>query len=155
MVKMMVKLKVGDKFPDLKADSVEGEKSLSDFQGKPAVVYFYPNDGTPGCTTQAKDFRDLKDDFDDLHTQIIGISTNSLKSHKKFTEKYDLNFTLLSDKSKILCTACGVKGLSGVTAKRTTFLLDPEGKIKYIWENVKAKGHAEIVLKKIRELDLN
>jgi peroxiredoxin Q/BCP len=151
----MVKLKVGDKFPDLKADSFEGEKSLSDFKGKPAVVYFYPNDGTPGCTTQAKDFRDLKIEFDDLNTHIIGISTNSLKSHKKFTEKYDLNFILLSDKSKILCTACGVKGVSGITAKRTTFLLDSKGNIINIWENVKAKGHADKVLEKIRELDLN
>jgi peroxiredoxin Q/BCP len=154
-VDKMVKLKVGDKFPDLKAEAIQGERSLSDFQGKNAVVYFYPNDGTPGCTIQAKDFRDFKSEFNDLNTEIIGISTNSIKSHKKFIEKYDLNFTLLSDKSKILCSACGVKGLSGVTAKRTTFLLDNQGKIRYIWENVKAKGHTEVVLKKIKELDLN
>lgn len=149
----MVKLKVGDRFPDLKAEAIEGEKSLIDFQGKNAVVYFYPKDGTPGCTIEAKDFRDFKSDFDNLNTEIVGISTDSLKSHKKFTDKYDLNFTLLSDKSKILCAACGVKGISGVTAKRTTFLLDPQGKIRYIWENVKAKGHAENVLKKIKELN--
>lgn len=151
----MVKLKVGDKFPDFNAEANEGERSLSDFSGKNAVVYFYPKDGTPGCTTEAKDFRDFKSDFDDLNTEIIGISTDSLKSHKKFTDKYGLNFTLLSDRSKLLCTACGVKGLSGAVAKRTTFLLDPQGKIKFIWENVKAKGHAENVLNKIKELDLN
>jgi peroxiredoxin Q/BCP len=151
----MVKLKVGDKFPDLKAEAIDGEKSVADFRNKNAVVYFYPRDGTPGCTIEAKDFRDFKSDFNDLNTEIIGISTDSIKSHKKFTEKYDLNFTLLSDKSKILCSACGVKGVSGVTAKRTTFLLDAQGKIKYIWENVKARGHAENVLKKIKDLDLN
>lgn len=151
----MVKLKVGDKFPYLTAETVDGEKSLSDFKGKNAVVYFYPKDGTPGCTIEAKDFRDFKSEFDDLNTDIIGISTDSIKSHKKFTEKYDLNFTLLSDKSKILCSACGVKGVSGVTAKRTTFLLDTEGKIIHIWENVKARGHAENVLKKVKESDLN
>jgi peroxiredoxin Q/BCP len=149
----MVKLKVGDKFPNLNAETLDGEKSLSDFKGKNAVVYFYPNDGTPGCTVQAKDFRDLKSEFDELNTDIVGISTNSIKSHKKFTEKYDLNFTLFSDKSKVLCTACGVKGLSGVTAKRTTFLLDAHGKIIHIWENVKARGHAEVVLKKIKDLN--
>ena len=150
----MVKLKVGDNFPDFNAETLDGEKSLSDFQGKNAVLYFYPKDGTPGCTTEAKDFRDFKSEFDGLNTEIIGISTDSIKSHKKFTDKYDLNFTLLSDRSKVLCSACGVKGFSGVVAKRTTFLLDPQGKIKYIWENVKAKGHAENVLKKIKELDL-
>lgn len=152
-VNYLVKLKVGDKFPDLKLEAIDGEKSISDVRNKNAIVYFYPKDGTPGCTVEAKDFRDFKNEFDDLNTEIIGISTDSIKFHKKFIEKYDLNFTLLSDKSKTLCSACGVKGLSGVVAKRTTFLLDDQGKIRYIWENVKAKGHAEDVLKTIKDLN--
>ncbi len=150
----MVKLNVGDKFPDLKATTLNGENSVQDFQGKNAVVYFYPKDNTPGCTKEAKDFRDYKDQFDGLNTQIVGISTDSIKSHKKFMEKYDLNFTLVSDQNKLLCDACGVKGLTGKTAKRTTFLLDKKGVIKHIWENVNVKGHAEDVLKKIKDLNI-
>lgn len=150
----MVKLKVGDKFPDIKGETVDGEISLKNLQGKNAVVYFYPKDNTPGCTKEAKDFRDYKDQFDKLNTEIIGISTDGLKSHKKFAEKYDLNFTLLSDKNKILCSACGVTGITGKTAKRTTFLMDKNDVIRYIWENVNVKGHAEDVLKKIKELDM-
>lgn len=150
----MLKLKEGDKFPEIKGDSLEGEVSISDLRGKNAVVYFYPKDNTPGCTREAKDFRDYKEDFDELNTQILGISTDGLKSHKKFAEKYDLNFPLLSDQGKILCDACGVKGIGGITAKRTTFLVDKEGFVRHIWEKVDVKGHAEDVLKTIRELDI-
>lgn len=150
----MVKLKVGDKFPEIKGDTLEGEMSSSDLKGKNAVVYFYPKDNTPGCTREAKDFRDYKESFDELNTQILGISTDGLKSHKKFADKYDLNFPLLSDQGKILCSACGVKGFGGKIAKRTTFLVDKEGIVRHIWEKVNVKGHAEDVLKKIRELDL-
>ncbi len=150
----MVKLNVGEKFPEIKGDTFEGEISGTEFRGKNAVVYFYPKDNTPGCTREAKDFRDYKKDFDELDTRILGISTDSAKSHKKFAEKYDLNFPLLSDKGNILCSACGVKGIGGITAKRTTFLVDKTGVIRYIWEKVDVNGHAEDVLKKIRELDL-
>jgi len=150
----MAKLKVGDKFPDLKGETVDGEIGIKEFQGKNIVVYFYPKDNTPGCTKEAKDFRDYKDRFDESNTQIVGISTDSIKSHKKFSEKYDLNFALLSDKDKILCSACGVKGATGKTAKRTTFLLDRNGVIMHIWENVNVKGHAEDVLQKIKDLNM-
>ena len=118
------------------------------------VVYFYPKDNTPGCTKEAKDFRDYKESFDELNTEIFGISTDSIKSHKKFIDKYDLNFTLLSDENKIICDACGVKGMTGKTAKRTTFLVDKNGVIQHVWEKVNVKGHAEDVLKKIKELNL-
>lgn len=151
----MVNLKVGDKFPDVSGESDEGEKSLSSYRGKNAVVYFYPKDNTPGCTKEAKDFRDFKEEFEKMNTEIVGISTDSTKSHKKFAEKYDLNFTLLSDKSKVLCSKCGVTGLTGKTAKRTTFLVDKEGVIRHIWEDVKVSGHAENVLNTIRELKLD
>jgi peroxiredoxin Q/BCP len=151
----MVNLKVGDRFPDVPGESEDGEKSLSSFKGKNAVVYFYPKDNTPGCTKEAKDFRDFKEQFEKMNTEIVGVSTDSTKSHKKFADKYDLNFTLLSDKSKTLCSKCGVTGLTGKTAKRTTFLIDKEGVIRHIWEDVKVTGHAEDVLKTIRELKLD
>lgn len=151
----MVKLKIGDKFPDLPAEGLEGERSISSFKEKNKVVYFYPRDNTPGCTVEAKGFRDYKNAFDDVNVEIVGISTNSLESHKKFMDKYDLNFTLLSDSKSVLCTACGVKGPSGKSAIRTTFLVDRKGKIRHIWEKVNVKGHAEDVLTKIKELDLN
>lgn len=150
----MAKLKVGDKFPDLPIEGFEGEKAISSYKGKNKVVYFYPKDNTPGCTIEAKGFRDYKEEFDEANTEIVGVSTNSLKSHKKFIEKYDLNFTLLSDTNNILCSACGVAGLGGKAAKRTTFLVDKNGKIRHIWEKVSVKGHAEDVLNKIKELGL-
>jgi len=148
----MAKLKVGDKFPDFSGETVEGELAINDFKGKNLVVYFYPKDNTPGCTKEAKDFRDYKDQFDNLNTEIIGISTDSIKSHAKFSEKYGLNFNLLSDKNKILCSACGVTGITGKTAKRTTFLLDQSGVIRHIWEKVDVNGHAEDVLSKVKKL---
>jgi peroxiredoxin Q/BCP len=150
----MVELNVGDKFPEFKGDTTKGEASLSDYSGKNVVVYFYPKDNTPGCTKEAKSFRDYSGEFEDLNTKIVGISTDSVKSHEKFADKYGLNFTLLSDKSKMICRSCGVMGLTGTTAKRTTFLLDKEGVIRNIWESVNVKGHAEDVLNKIKELNL-
>lgn len=150
----MAKLKVGDKFPALSGETVESEIPLEDFKGKNLVVYFYPKDNTPGCTKEAKDFRDYKDQFDRMNTEIIGISTDSVKSHAKFKEKYGLNFSLLSDKNKILCSACGVTGATGKTAKRTTFLMDKSGTIKHIWEKVDVKGHAEDVLATIKDFNL-
>jgi len=150
----MVNLKVGDRFPDVPGETDEGEISPSSFKGKNAVIYFYPKDNTPGCTKEAKDFRDFKEQFDKTNTEIVGVSTDSTKSHRKFADKYDLNFTLLSDKSKTLCTRCGVTGLTGKTAKRTTFLVDKDGTIRHIWEDVKVSGHAEDVLNTIRELKL-
>lgn len=148
----MAKLKVGDRFPDIKGETADGEVTIKDFQGKNVVIYFYPKDNTPGCTKEAKDFRDYKDKFAKVNTEIIGISTDSVNSHKKFSEKYGLNFSLLSDKSKIICSTCGVTGISGKTAKRTTFLLDKKGTIRHIWEKVDVKGHAEDVLKTVKEL---
>jgi len=150
----MVNLKIGDQFPEIERDSSSGEVSISSYHGKNVVVYFYPKDNTPGCTKEAKGFRDYKKNFEELDTEIVGISTDSTKSHQKFADKYGLNFALLSDKDKTLCKACGVVGLTGTTAKRTTFLLDKDGRIRHIWENVSVGGHVEDVLSKISELGL-
>lgn len=150
----MTNLKVGEKFPEFKSELDGKEITLSDFKGKNLVVYFYPRDNTPGCTREAKDFTAHRKVFDGLETEILGISTDSPDSHRKFTEKHDLNINLLSDKNKIICSACGVVGMSGRSAKRTTFLLDREGRIVHIWDKVSVKGHAEDVIGKIKELDL-
>ena len=150
----MVNLKVGDIFPDMGETLNDSDGSMTNLEGKNAIIYFYPKDNTPGCTKEAKDFRDYKEKFDELNTEIVGISTDTMKSHQKFADKYNLNFTLLSDKKQILCTKCGVKGLTGKTAKRTSFLIDKEGAIKHIWNKVSVRGHAEDVLKKIKELKL-
>jgi peroxiredoxin Q/BCP len=149
----MVKLKVGDKFPDMSLASLKGEVSLAKLKGRNVVVYFYPMDNTPGCTKEAKDFRDYKARFDELGTEIIGISTDSIGSHSKFAEKYGLNFDLVSDESGALCSMCGVTGLLGKTAKRTTFLLDKEGTIRHIWEKVSVGGHAEEVLEAVKKMN--
>ena len=150
----MVNLKVGDIFPDMGETLNDSDGSMTNLEGKNAIIYFYPKDNTPGCTKEAKDFRDYKEKFDELNTEIVGISTDTMKSHQKFADKYNLNFTLLSDKKQIFCTKCGVKGLTGKTAKRTSFLIDKEGAIKHIWNKVSVRGHAEDVLKKIKELKL-
>jgi len=149
----VVKLEVGDRFPEMELTGTKGDISLEGLKGKNVVVYFYPRDSTPGCTKEAKDFRDLGPEFERLNTEIIGISTNSLKSHRKFAERYELDFNLLSDDSKLLCAKCGVIGTLGRSAKRTTFLLDGEGIIRHIWAKVSVRGHAQAVLEKARLLN--
>lgn len=149
----MTKLKEGDSFPDVNAEGVNGDFNIGSLKGRNLVVYFYPKDNTPGCTREAKDFRDYRDEFDKLNTSIIGISTDSVKSHRNFAEKFDLNFELVSDSDGILCNVCGVTGMLGKTAKRTTFLVDREGIIRHIWEGVSVRGHAEEVLEKVRKME--
>ena len=150
----MTKLKVGERFPEIEATGLAGGISTGGLKGKNAVVYFYPKDNTPGCTKEAKDFRDYKENFDALNTEIIGISMDSMKSHEGFAQRYDLNFNLVSDPDKTICTKCGVVGLTGKTARRTTFLIDRDGVIRNIWERVDVDGHAEDVLTKMKDLNL-
>ncbi|KLO20973.1 bacterioferritin comigratory protein [Marinitoga sp. 1197] len=129
-----------------------------DLKGKWIVLYFYPKDNTPGCTTEAKDFSSLIDEFKKLNAEVIGISPDDVEKHKKFISKHDLKIKLGSDENKELLERVGVwqkkkmfgKEYYGVV--RTTVLIDPEGKIAYVWEKVKVKGHVEEVLNKIKEL---
>ena len=131
----------------------EGEFCLDDFLGKgrDLIVYFYPKDETPGCTTEACDFRD---NFNRLtgKAQVVGVSPDSVASHRKFREKHNLNFPLLSDPEKIVLRHYGAYGEKTMYGKttigvlRSTYLIDPEGKVKKIWHNVKAKGHVADVL---------
>lgn len=143
----------GEEAPDftLQADD-EREVSLSDYQGKRMVLYFYPKDGTPGCTREATEFRDLMKEFEKEDIVILGVSKDSVKSHQKFKQKHGLPFTLLSDPEGKVLDLYGVwkkKSLYGRTfmgTERTTFLIDEKGVITKIYRKVKAKGHAQICL---------
>jgi peroxiredoxin Q/BCP len=132
--------------------------SLSDFRGKNVVLYFYPKDDTSGCTAQACQFRDMLPNFSDSDAIILGLSRDSVKSHQKFRDKHQLTFPLLADESGEVCEKYGVwveKSMYGrkyFGIERTTFLINAEGIIQHIWSKVKVPGHAEIVLKAIKEM---
>lgn len=144
-------LTVGQKFPDFSLQDQDGNThTLATLSGKPFVVYFYPKDDTPGCTTEACEFRDAQPQFEGV--RVFGVSPDSVKSHKKFAEKFGLNFPLLADVDKQLCEACGVwveKSMYGKTymgVARTTFLVDANGLVQHVWEKVTPKNHAADVL---------
>jgi len=152
-------LNVGDKAPDFTLP-VDGGKTvaLSDLKGKNVVLYFYPKDDTPGCTIEAKDFRDHMKEFDKANTVVLGASKDSVKSHEKFKEKFCLPFPLLSDESGEMCAAYGVwaeKSMYGkkyMGIERATFLIDKTGVIRTIWPKVKVDGHVKEVLEAAKTL---
>jgi thioredoxin-dependent peroxiredoxin len=151
-------LKEGDKAPDFTLDASNGEKvSLSDYRGKIVVLYFYPKDMTPGCTTQACDFRDFHSDFEKLGVVVLGLSRDPLSSHEKFIAKHELPFLLLSDPDARVCETYGVfkeKNMYGkkvMGIERSTFIIDREGVIAKAYRKVKVAGHVEEVLGFIRE----
>ncbi len=151
-------LAIGDKAPDftLSTDVENKTVTLSQLKGKKVVLYFYPKDNTPGCTKEACDFRDNFAEFRKHNVEIFGISRDSLKSHKKFKEKYTLPFELLIDENGDVCEAYGIinkKSLFGKTflgIQRSTFLIDEEGTIRAIWRKVKVPGHVEQILNDIQ-----
>ncbi|TRU25470.1 MAG: thioredoxin-dependent thiol peroxidase [Microcystis aeruginosa Ma_MB_S_20031200_S102] len=152
-------LEVGQKAPEFATPNQRGEISkLADFAGQWLVLYFYPKDNTPGCTTEAIDFTALSPQFQQLNAVIWGVSPDSEKSHCRFIEKHNLTIQLLSDTEHQLAEIYQVWGLKKFMGKeymgikRSTFLIDPQGNIAYIWSNVKVKAHAEAVLKKLEEL---
>mgnify|MGYP001188241893 CR=1 FL=1 len=152
-------LEVGQKAPDFTAPDETGQTvSLVDFAGKNVVLYFYPKDSTPGCTTEAKDFSALKDQFEAQNAVILGVSKDSIKRHQNFIAKQDLKVKLLSDEQGALCEDYGVwvlKKLYGreyMGIERTTFLIDADGIIRNIWRKVKVKGHAQEVLDTLKAL---
>ncbi|MBF9017814.1 MULTISPECIES: thioredoxin-dependent thiol peroxidase [unclassified Oceanispirochaeta] len=151
-------LKPGDAVENFTLENDKGEKvNLSDFKGQKVVVYFYPRDDTPGCTAEACSFRDEISQFADINTVILGISKDSVKSHMKFIDKYDLPFQLLSDpETKVIQQfgAWGEKKNYGKTYMgiiRSTFILDEEGKVLYTFDKVKTKDHALTVLEEIKK----
>jgi thioredoxin-dependent peroxiredoxin len=148
-------LKVGDKAPDIEAETYGGDKiKLSGYRGKKTVaLYFYPKDYTGGCTKEACSIRDGMSDLEKLDIQVLGVSTDSVKSHEGFKEKHSLNFPLLSDKNKDIIKSYGVVSDSG-SARRETFLIDKSGVIRYIWTKVKTAEHADEIADKAKELGL-
>lgn len=148
----------GKKAPLFTLPDSEGRKvSLKSFLGKKVVLYFYPKDMTSGCTKEACDFRDAHPDFKKVDAVILGISKDSVNSHKKFSQKYELPFTLLSDEDKKVIKKYSVwkeKSMYGkkyMGVERTTFIIDEKGKIIKIFHRVKVKGHVEKVLKVLKE----
>ena len=153
----MAELKEGDQASDFSLlSSDRGTVSLKGLKGKSVVLYFYPKDDTPGCTKEACDFRDLRKKFQTVGAEIYGVSFDSLDSHKKFITKYKLPFPLLSDSDKSVAQAYGVYkkkflyGNSFLGIERTTFVIDPQGKIKKIFPKVKVDGHAKEVLAAVK-----
>ena len=143
-----MKLKVGDKAPDFKLkDDTGTTRTLSEFKGDDVVLYFYPKNDTPGCTKEACGFRDNYQGYVDNEITVLGISFDSVESHKKFKEKYNLPFILLSDEKKEVAKAYGaVGGLFSMFPKRITFLIDENGKISHIYDKVAVTEHAEEIL---------
>jgi peroxiredoxin Q/BCP len=150
----LTELKVGDTAPDFSLLDERGlPVSLKNYLGKKVVVlYFYPKDFTPGCTAEACSFRDDYKPIQDKGAVVIGVSLDSVESHLKFSEKYMLPFTILSDHKKEVAKAYGVLGVGGFLAKRVTFIINKDGKITHVFTKVYVKQHSEEVLKALEEL---
>lgn len=152
-------IKVGDKAPDFELkDADKNNISLGDMKGKWVVLYFYPKDNTPGCTTEATQFTSLIKDFRKMNVEVLGVSADTCESHERFMVKFDLGVRLLSDPEHQVLerySAWGEKKMYGkvfMGIERSTVLIDPEGRIAWHWPKVKADGHAEEVLAKLKEL---
>ena len=143
---------VGLVVPEFKVASTGEPFSLTAQRGHPVVIYFYPKDSTPGCTTEAMQFRDLHEKFTSRGAKIFGVSRDSIKSHQKFRNNFGLPFDLLADTDETVCRLFDVIKLKKMYGKdvlgieRSTFLIDSTGKLRQEWRKVKADGHAEAVL---------
>ena len=152
-------LETGKKAPAFNAvTDGDGKIALKDLKGRNVVLYFYPKDMTPGCTTEAEGFRDAIKDFEKANTVVIGVSKDSVKRHDIFKAKHDLPFTLISDEDGKICKAYGVwqikknYGREYMGIVRSTFLIDEKGKIAKIWSNLRVKGHVDTVLEAAQSL---
>jgi thioredoxin-dependent peroxiredoxin len=150
-------LKAGDKAPDFSLPSATGQTiTLKSLRGKQVVLYFYPKDDTPGCTKEACSFRDEITQIEKAHAVVLGVSTDGLASHQKFSKKYGLPFALLSDEGMLVAKAYGVykqKSMYGKTywgIERSTFVIDETGKLTAIFRKVKVDGHVEQVMTALR-----
>jgi peroxiredoxin Q/BCP len=153
----IMKLEEGDKAPDFNAITTDGSTlKLSDLKGKHVVLYFYPKDDTPGCTKEACGFRDNNKAIEKSGAIVLGVSTDSPKSHQKFTEKFKLPFPLLADEDHAIVNAYDVWGEKTFMGRkymgthRVTFLIDPDGRIKKIWPKVSPDEHAKEVLEALK-----
>jgi len=152
-------LQIGDTVPDFCLPNQDEEEiCLRDIKGRWIVLYFYPKDNTPGCTTEACDFTAALPDFDGLEAIVLGVSPDSPEKHRKFIEKKELKITLLADEDKELCNLLGVWQLKKFMGKeymgvvRSTFIINPEGKVAAMWSKVRVKNHVDDVKAKLEAL---
>jgi len=147
-------LKIGDKIPSFTSIDSKGDSfDIIEYIGKPLVIYFYPKDDTPGCTIQACTFRDKYEDFKALGAEVIGISSDSLKSHQKFASRYKLPFILLSDFDKKIRTQFGVPNdFLGLIPGRATYVIDKKGVVQLIFDSASAKIHIEKALEILKTI---
>jgi peroxiredoxin Q/BCP len=147
-------LKIGDKIPSFTSIDSKGDSfDIIEYIGKPLVIYFYPKDDTPGCTIQACTFRDKYEDFKALGAEVIGISSDSLKSHQKFASRYKLPFILLSDFDKKIRTQFGVPNdFLGLIPGRATYVIDKKGVVRLIFDSTSAKIHIEKALEILKTM---
>lgn len=152
-------IKEGVLVEDFTATATDGIFSLAEHAGKNVVIYFYPKDNTPGCTTEGNDFSVLYDSFQERNTVIYGVSKDSLKTHENFRAKYNFRLHLISDKDQTVCNHFDVIKLKKMYGReyegieRSTFLIDSSGKLAKEWRKVKVKGHAEAVLAAVNTLN--
>lgn len=156
----MAKAELNKVVPAFKLPATGNQSVASkDLKGKNVVLYFYPKDSTPGCTTEGQDFRDNKAKFTRLNTIILGVSRDSIKSHENFRSKQKFNFDLLSDEDENLCKIFDVIKMKNMYGKkvrgieRSTFLIDDKGKLRQEWRKVKVAGHVDEVLEAVRALN--
>ena len=150
---------IGDQAPDFLIPTDGGNTiSLKELKGNKVILYFYPKDMTPGCTTEACNFRDAYPDFSMIDAKIIGVSRDSIERHNKFKDKYELPFILGSDEEGEVCNAYGVwqekinYGKTYMGIVRSTFLINERGKITAVWRNLRVKGHVQKVLEEAKKL---
>ncbi len=156
---MAYTLNPGDSAPDIELPVwPEGALKLSDLRGRWMVLYFYPKDSTPGCTTESCEFRDALPDFSAADAAVVGVSRDSLASHQRFADKQSLPFQLISDADELLCKAFDVIQMKNMYGKqvrgieRSTFLIDPDGIIREAWRKVRVKEHVATVLVRLQAL---
>lgn len=149
----------GAKAPSFSLLDDQGKRvKLSDLKGSPVVVYFYPRDDTPGCTKEACAFRDRSAELKELGAVVLGISTDTVESHAKFRDKYQLNFPLLSDPDQKVCQQYGawreknMYGKKSMGIQRSTYLIDASGKIAKLWKRVQVDGHDQQIIEALKEL---
>ncbi|WP_260482480.1 peroxiredoxin [Sphingomicrobium flavum] len=151
-------IEAGQKAPDVTILTMRGDEIRADAPGMPLVLYFYPKDDTPGCTTEAKDFSDHLASFEEAGARVVGVSRDSEAKHQKFIDKHDLSVSLASDEKGKISDAFGTWGLKKFMGRefmgmiRSTFLIDREGMVVRAWPKVKVKGHVEEVLEAVKAL---
>ncbi len=153
----MSEVSLGKTIPEFSAQSTDGTIDNARLKGQWTVLYFYPKDNTPGCTTQAQNFRDLLGEFEAQNCQVVGVSRDSLKSHGNFINKQSLPFPLISDPEETLCELFGVMKLKNMYGKqvrgieRSTFLINPKGVLVQEWRGLKVPGHVDQVLQALKD----